>query len=188
MMKRWSLLFMVSFVFCGSLQAANVDLKKTWLRWKGEKVTGFHEGPLKIKKASLKIEKGIIKEGTFIVDMNSIGCDDMEKGKWRDKLLGHLKSDDFFSVKKFQTSVLKIKDSKPLKNGDLKVMGTLLIKGIEKPISFLAKKEGNGFKGELVFTRTHYDIKYKSGSFFKNLGDKMIYDDVKLSFLVNLKK
>ena len=147
----------------------------------------FPRRSFKVKTASLKVEKGVIKEGQFIVDMDSIGCDDMEEGKWRTKLIGHLKSDDFFSVKKFKTSVLKIKGSKALSNGDLKVKASLVIKGIEKPVHFVAKKVAKGFKGELVFNRTKYDIKYRSGSIFKNLGDKMIYDDVKLSFLVKLK-
>ena len=129
----------------------------------------------------------MIKEGTIIVDMDSLGCDDMKEGKWRTKLLGHLKSDDFFSVKKFKTSVLRVKGSKLLPSGDLKVNGSLVIKGIEKPIEFIAKKVGGNFKGELVFNRTHYNIKFNSGSFFKNLGDKMIYDSVKLSFLIKLK-
>lgn len=32
--------------------------------------------------------------------------------------------------------------------------------------------------------RTKYDIKFKSGSFFENLGDKAIYDDFRIG--VNL--
>ncbi|MBG08895.1 MAG: lipid-binding protein [Halobacteriovoraceae bacterium] len=187
MMRKWSLLLVVSYFMSLNLQAANIDLKKSWLRWRAEKVTGFHEGPIKIKTASLKFEKGLIKKGTFIVDMDSLSSDDMEEGKWRNKLIGHLKSDDFFSVKKFKTAVLKINDSKKLPSGDLKVKGSLLIKGINKPVEFVAKKTGPGFKGDLVFNRTHYDIKYRSSSFFKNLGDKVIYDNVKLSFLIKLK-
>ena len=187
MIKKWSLPLLVSFFVCLNLHASNIDLKKSWLRWKATKVTGFHEGPIKIKAASVELEKGLIKKGQFIVDMDSLSCDDMEEGKWRTKLIGHLKSDDFFSVKKFRTAVLKINGSKALQNGDLKVKGDLLIKGIKKPIEFIVKKTSLGLKGDLTFNRTHYDIKYRSKSFFKNLGDKVIYDNVKLSFLVKLK-
>lgn len=187
MMNKWHLPLLVSFFVCLNLQAANIDLKKSWLRWKADKVTGFHEGPIKIKTASLQFEKGLIKKGKFIVDMDTLSSDDMAEGKWRTKLIEHLKSDDFFSVKKFKTAVLKIKGSKVVANGDLKVKGELLIKGINKPVEFIAKKVRSGFKGDLVFNRTHYDIKYRSSSFFKNLGDKVIYDNVKLSFLIKLK-
>ena len=176
------LLFSVSSGF-----SVEIDLKKSWLRWKGEKVTGNHFGPLKLEKVSLDVKKGLISGGEFVVDMDSIDCEDMT-GKWKKKLVTHLKSDDFFSVKKYKTSTLKLLGSKKLKNGDLKVKGLLKIKGIEKPINFVVRKKGISYIGDLVFDRTKYDIRYKSGSFFKGLGDKMIYDNVKLSFAIQLKK
>ena len=187
MIGKWSLPILVSFFVCLNLQASNIDLEKSWLRWKATKVTGSHEGPIKIKTASVELEKGLIKKGQFIVDMDTLSSDDMKEGKWRTKLIDHLKSDDFFSVKKFKTAVLNIKGSKALPNGDLKVKGSLIIKGVSKPVEFIAKKAGPNFKGDLIFDRTHYNIKYGSSSFFKNLGDKVIHDDVKLSFLIKLK-
>ena len=35
-------------------------------------------------------------------------------------------------------------------------------------------------KAKLVFDRSKYDVRYGSGSFFENLGDKLILDDIEL--------
>jgi len=185
MFKKIIVVFL--FFFTMNAFSAGIDLKKSWLRWKGDKVTGSHFGPLQFKKGHLDVKEGLIKGGEFVVDMNSIDCEDME-GKWKKKLLAHLKSDDFFSVKKFATSRLKLLSSQKLEKGGLKVKALLTIKGVERPVSFIAKRLGNKYVGDLTFDRTTYDIKYKSGSFFKELGDKMIYDNVKLSFSIQFKK
>mgnify|MGYP006145340657 CR=1 FL=1 len=37
-------------------------------------------------------------------------------------------------------------------------------------------------KGKLVIDRTKYDIKFRSGNFFKDLGDTLIYNDFELDF------
>ena len=34
--------------------------------------------------------------------------------------------------------------------------------------------------GQITFDRTKFEIKYRSGSYFEDLADKMIYDEVKL--------
>jgi hypothetical protein len=179
-------LILLFFFSLSNAFSVEVNLKKSWLRWKGEKVTGHHFGPLKLKKVSLNLEGDLIKGGEFIVDMDSIDSDDMD-GKWKKKLVSHLKSDDFFFVKKYKTSTLKLIGSKKLKDDVLQVQGILKIKGIEKPISFVVRKKEKTYTGKLVFDRTKYNIKYKSGSFFKELGDKMIYDNVQLSFSIQLK-
>lgn len=35
--------------------------------------------------------------------------------------------------------------------------------------------------GDMIFDRTKYDIKYRSGNYFENLAEKLIYDDVHLN-------
>jgi hypothetical protein len=34
------------------------------------------------------------------------------------------------------------------------------------------------WKAKLVFDRSKYEVRFRSGSFFENLGDKLIYDDI----------
>ncbi len=46
------------------------------------------------------MKDGLIIGGTFIVNMKSLNVQDLT-GEWKEKLEGHLRSDDFFSVEKF---------------------------------------------------------------------------------------
>ena len=40
--------------------------------------------------------------------------------------------------------------------------------------------DSGSYKALLVFDRSKYDVQYRSGSFFENLGDRLILDDVEL--------
>ena len=76
------------------------------------------------------------------------------------------------------------------KNGNnYNIAALLTIKGITNPIAFDASFDmvGKGFSAnaKIVIDRTKWDVKYGSGSFFENLGDKMILDEI--SFEVSLK-
>jgi len=37
---------------------------------------------------------------------------------------------------------------------------------------------------EVIFDRSLYDVRYGSGKFFDNLGDRLIYDEISLDVLV----
>lgn len=151
-----------------------INLAKSSFTWKGSKITGdFHSGPIKMKKAILEDGKG-----EFIADMNSIDETTLE-GEWKDKFLGHIKSDDFFSVAKYPTASLKVEK---LEKGNL--YGKLTIKNKTHDVKIPYVKKDGVYSGELVFDRTKYDMIYGSGNFFKNLGDKVIKDEVSLKFKV----
>jgi polyisoprenoid-binding protein YceI len=178
-MKRiiFSLIFTLSF----SCLAVDVDLKKSSFTWKGTKVTGKHLGTVGLKSAKLVDKKGTLESGNFIIDLKTIAVTDLE-GEWKQKLEGHLKSKDFFNISKFPTAKL---DVTSLKNG--KLIGSLTIKGKKNPISASYNKKEKTYSGTLKFDRTKFDMIYKSGNFFKDLGDKMIYNDVEVEFKVVLK-
>jgi len=177
-MKTFKSLITALFVLGASFGfSQSVDIAKSTLKWTGEKVTGSHWGYISLKSATLKATDKTIESGTFVIDMTSITCSDLEDKEYNDKLVGHLKSDDFFGVDTYKTSTLKIKSATPFKNGEATVKADLTIKGKTLPIEFVAKKAGNGYTAKLVVNRAKYDIKYGSGSFFDDLGDKMIYDD-----------
>ena len=53
----------------------------------------------------------------------------------------------------------------------------MTIKETTLPIEFTAQKNDNWLMAEIVIDRSKYDIRYGSGSFFDDLGDKTIYDD-----------
>lgn len=164
-----------------------VDAGKSKVVWVGKKVTGKHEGTVNVKSGSLKYDGSNLSGGEFVIDMTSINTTDLS-GEWKSKLDAHLKNDDFFSVNKHKTAKLVIKDAQFGKGGHWDVTGDLTIKGVTKPVMFKANITQKGStlmaKADIKFNRTAYGVKYKSGKFFKNLGDKMIYDDVELK--VNL--
>ena len=118
--------------------------------------------------------------GEFVVDMTSIVVTDLEAGKGKEKLEGHLKSADFFGVESNPTSKLVFTSVKPMNDNSYTVTGDLTIKGITKPVTLVVSMFENKASATLKIDRTKYDIKYGSGSFFDNLGDKAIYDDFDL--------
>ena len=97
------------------------------------------------------------------------------------KLVGHLKSDDFFGVENYPTAQFVLKRSEKLANNDYSIYGDLTIKGITHHLEFKVSKlktnDGLIFKGSVVVDRTNYNIRYGSGKFFDSLGDNLIYDD-----------
>jgi polyisoprenoid-binding protein YceI len=163
------------------------DTSKTTLSWLGEKVTGQHNGTLKLQSGWINWKDNKIESGEFTIDMVSI-----KEATGNARLEGHLKSDDFFAVGKFPTARLVLTGSDSFEKGSAVVKGTLTIKGITNPIEFKSnmqkKDEGVWFYSNISVDRTKYDVKYGSGSFFDNLGDKVIYDEFKLKVALFVKK
>jgi polyisoprenoid-binding protein YceI len=166
-------------------QNFNVDNSKSSIVWEGKKVTGAHNGNISIKEGSFVVYDGTITAGDFIIDMNSITCNDISDPKTNEKLVGHLKSEDFFNSEEFPEAHLAIEMGKHTEMNNHKLTGKITIKGITQPINFDAELSTNGnnieAKAKITIDRTKFDIKYGSGSFFSKLGDKMIYDDFTLT-------
>jgi hypothetical protein len=161
-----------------------IDIDKSTVIWMGKKVTGAHEGTVKLKSGNLEMEDGVLVGGQFDIDMNTIKNTDIGGGGAA-KLEGHLKSDDFFGVENHPVAKLVITDvSAKGTLGDYKVVADLTIKGITKSIKFYTNLSDTAATAEIIIDRTDFDVRYGSGSFFDNLGDKTIYDEFTLK--VNL--
>jgi polyisoprenoid-binding protein YceI len=180
----------VAMAFTNNLEDGNytVSLKQSKVEWVGKKVTGQHNGTVAIKSGSLMIKDGMLKGGEFTIDMTTITSTDLE-GEYQQKLNGHLKSADFFGVEKYPESKFVISNvAANGKNGRFTVTGNITIKETTKEINFDAQlvNSGNGIVAvaDIVIDRSEFDVRYGSGSFFDDLGDKTIYDDFTLS--VNL--
>jgi len=163
------------------LKTVKVDPSASTVTWAGHKVTGSHEGTIDLKSGSFELENNQITGGSFILDMTSIKNTDLSFGQGR-SLVGHLKSDDFFSVKTYPTAQFVVTESTPAKmERSFNITGDLTIKGTTHPISFVAQlettKKGVVCTAQLKVDRTLYDVKYGSGKFFSDLGDKMIDDE-----------
>lgn len=185
--------FFISFLAQGiSFSQKNVDSfnllpDKSKFEWEGKKVLGAHNGIVKFLSGSLQTKNNLMSGGEFVVDMTTISNTDIEDKEYSDKLVKHLKSEDFFNVPKYQKSFFKITKIEPYidtenSNINFKIYGDMKIKGIKKPISFPAiiRFEDNGIYARAKFSidRTKWKIKYKSASIFSDLGDKFIYDDI----------
>ena len=159
-------------------QNLTLDINKSQLKWKGKEITTKeHYGSLVFKSGYLTLKNNKPYSGKFIVDMTSLKNEDLPED-YRGRLEGHLKSDDFFSIDKFPESTLEIKSSSKIDKSEFEVKGELTIKGIKHPISFTMKKNNDEWKSNLIFDRSKYDVRFRSGTFFENLGDQLIYDDI----------
>lgn len=176
----------------GPEDEASVDVKSSYIVWKGYKVTGSHYGKIMIKSGALEFTDGMLSGGSFEIDMNSITCEDLQGGT-NAKLVGHLKSDDFFSAATHPVATFTITRVTPKGTpGDYKIIGDLTIKGITSEIKFyanVADMDGEvKASGDITVDRSLYNVRFGSNSFFGNLGDKTIYDDFELSVNLVAKK
>ena len=172
-----------SLMFSMSLAAqSTLNTLESSLKWEGKKITGSgHNGSLTFLDSEVKLENGSIMSGVFTVDMTTLTCDDLTADQGKANLEGHLKSDDFFSVEKFNKATLTIFS---VENSN--ATGVLTIKDISHPIEFKLTKNKDTYSADLVFDRSKYNVKYASGNFFKNLGDKLILDEIELSAQLKL--
>ena len=113
--------------------------------------------------------------------MTSLVCTDLKAGEGKEKIEGHLKSEDFFGTEKFQTSKIVFKKVVASGKNSYTVTADLSIKEKTNPITFELTVIGNNAAAALKVDRTKYDIKYGSGSFFDNLGDRAISDEFELN-------
>lgn len=186
MIKKQLLLVALAFMVSGavSAQALKANAEKSELKWIGKKVTGQHTGHIKLADGVLSINDNKIASGTFNIDMKSITDDDLTDAGWNAKLIGHLKSDDFFGVEKFPLATLVITESSAFMNNQAEIKGKLTIKGITNPIAFNVTRNGNTFTANIAVDRSKFDVRYGSGSFFENLGDKVIDDIFTLDVVI----
>ncbi len=165
-------------------QTKTINTAKSQVKWIGEKVTGQHDGNVELSSGMLILDKQKVVGGTFTIAMNTITVTDITEDQGKGKLEEHLKAEDFFNTAKFKDAKLVFKTVAPKANQIYSVTADLTIKGITNPVTFDLKANSTTASTTFKIDRTKYDIKYKSGNFFENLGDKAIYDDFTIS--VNL--
>jgi polyisoprenoid-binding protein YceI len=175
----------IAMAFTTGVQEYKVDKTQSKLTWIGRKVTGEHTGSISIADGKLLSDGKAITGGSFDIDMASITCVDLTVQVYNKKLIGHLQSDDFFSTQKFPKATFVITKVTSLTKDQYNVKGNLTIKGITKELEFPATVQHTGnqikAKAKIMVDRTKYDIKYGSGSFFDNLGDKAISDQFEMN-------
>ena len=163
-----------------------IQKESSTVNWTGKKVLGLHTGSINISRGKIDISNGKINSSEVVIDMTSLTITDIADPKTLQDFRNHLWNDDFFSIETFHTSALKIRDGELVGNNEYKLVGQLTIKDITRPITFRARIEiltdSLYSTGELLIDRTLFNIRYGSGKFIDNLGDKLIYDEFVLQF------
>ena len=170
----------------GSYNLLADSSKFSWLGT--ELTTKTHFGSLRAQSGNLKIDKGGEVVGNIIIDMQSILVEDL-KGRSKEVLENHLKSDDFFGTENFPTATLEFRSLNRNDNDGGQIFnGNLTIKGITNEVEFSAKliKQTPLLHavGKLVFDRSKYNVRFRSGSFFDDLGDKLILDEIEVDIIL----
>ncbi|MEM6345880.1 MAG: YceI family protein [Bacteroidota bacterium] len=176
--------------------AVSYAIEGSSLGWLAKKVTGQHNGSINVSNGEIKVESGAITAGNFTIDMKTITVLDIPADNENNgKLAGHLNSPDFFNTDSFPTADFAITKVTALENNpdaNHIVYGNLTIKGITQEISFPAMVSiaDDALTAKAVFSidRTLWDIRYGSGKFFEDLGDKTIYDEFELTVDLNAKR
>ena len=176
-----------AFMITPATQSVEINAANSQIVWNASKVTGTHTGTIQLSKGSLEFKNSKLSGGEFVIDMTTINTTDLE-GEWKQKLDGHLKSDDFFGVEKFETASLKITAAKSTGKDSYNVTGDITIKGITQSVSFPATVTSDMATAKITLDRTKFNVRYGSNSFFDNLGDKAIHDEFTLDISLALKK
>jgi polyisoprenoid-binding protein YceI len=151
--------------------------------WTGSKVTGKHEGSFAKFTGKVDFSPGKVETSkiSLEIDMDSVTTD-------QDKLVGHLKSPDFFDVAKFPKATFV---SKEIKAGGTAgathtISGDLTLHGVTKTISFPANVTiaGDTFKATSEFSINRKDF----GLNYPGKADDLIRDDVVLKLSIDAKK
>jgi polyisoprenoid-binding protein YceI len=157
------------------------------IEWTGYKPTGQHNGTIKVETGVFTVNDGKLESGSFIIDMNSLKDVDGSA-----KLEGHLKSADFFDVEKYASAGFEVTGFEMV-DGKSMLSGNLTLKDVKNNVTFPVSTSVEGDMFTLtseMFTidRSKWNVKYGSKSFFDDLGDKFINDDIELKVTVKAKK
>jgi len=187
-----SLCIIALFSFTNHTNKVNANTNNSTVYWTGSKPAGSHSGNVSLKNGYLLFDHGRLVGGNFTIDMTSITCTDLEPDRGGNKLVGHLKNEDFFDVDKFPEANLNITKVKKLNDQEYEMTGDMTIKGITKKIDFNTeiKLTGRSYTAvsKLIIDRTEWGIEYSSKKVLGALADKFIYDDMELDiFLVSEK-
>ncbi len=165
------------------LQAKELSIESAVIRWTGAMPAKAHHGQIQAKCVDASIgDSGQIESLNIVLDMTSIEVKDMEPGKDRDKLIKHLKSEDFFYVTQFPEARFEF-----VKMEGANMMGEIEIRGVKKAIQVPVdvKKSDHGawlLTGVFTFDRQDFNVNYQNSGWFGMAKDKLIYDDVDVKF------
>lgn len=143
------------------LTSYNVLTDYSKVEWVGSKKSGYHSGSFKVKSGDVKFDGNKLAGGKFVIDMTSLAL----IGEDAPKFVEHLKSNDFFGTASFSEATFEISNVEYVNETDVKISGSLNLKGIAVTISFPAvirNADDKHFFAQAFFSidRTLWGINY----------------------------
>jgi polyisoprenoid-binding protein YceI len=168
-------------------QKLEVNPEASSVEWHGKKIGKDHVGNIQLESGVFELKENQIVEGKFVIDMTTITNTDLKNEVYNQRLVGHLKSDDFFGVEAYPTAHFVITQSTKFSDEKATITGDITIKGKTERISFDVLRSGESYSSRVEIDRSKFDVRYDSNSFFDNLGDKAIDDIFTLNINLVLK-
>ncbi|MDQ5958044.1 MAG: hypothetical protein QG665_390 [Patescibacteria group bacterium] len=175
-----------------------LSTSETKIEWTGTKtlIADYKDtGTIGLKSGSFTLADGNVASGTIVFDMKTIaGTETSNKTIPITNLATHLMSPDFFDVAKYPTATFVVTEAEVVGGsaGAFILTGDLELKGVKNEIQIpikLADADGQvAASGVFTIDRTKWGIKYGSGKFFKDLGDKVIADNIDIQFVATAAK
>ncbi|MSM39572.1 MAG: sulfurtransferase [Geobacter sp.] len=172
-----------------------IDATASVLEWTGRNINNRHYGRVPLQEGELVITGGGLRQGSVTLDMTGIINLDLKNEGYRQMLVNHLKSEDFFDVARYPVATMVLKGWEPIPEAspgtpDHLVRGELTIKGVTRPLTLPATvmpQEDGSVKAQALFAfdRTDWNITYGSGKLFEKLGMHLVHDriDIELFFV-----
>lgn len=153
--------------------------------WKGKAAFNAYalSGTVQLASAEFAGSAKELSAASMLMDMRSIQSDNA-------RLIQHLKSKDFFEVKRYKQAAFRMNSKLTLQEGKQEISGDLTIKDSTHPISFPVelKQEGGHWiiVGLMSIDRTQYGITFNSPTYFEKLKEQAIADEFELSFSLTI--
>jgi len=154
--KATILLFVVLFQYAARAQQTyQLDVKKSKILWDNGKTMGGHHGYMLFNSGTFDFTpRNIIGNGSFIINMNSMGAtdgDDAHNAVVKKKL----RADNYFAMDKYPTATMNVMQVIPIGySTTYKIIGDLTIKGVTNPVEFTATliTKGNTLTAKAITT------------------------------------
>jgi polyisoprenoid-binding protein YceI len=171
-----------------------VDAEKSVVEWTGRNINNRHHGRIAISGGEVILANGRPMSGRFVLDMNTITNLDLQDESWRDMLLRHLKSDDFFDVERYPAATFELHGAAEIADAtpgtpNMEITGAITIKEMSRSICFPAiieAQEDGSLKAQAVLSldRTLWNVHYGSGKLYERLGMHLVNDLISIELFI----
>lgn len=171
-----------------------IDVERSVVEWSGRNINNRHHGRITLSAGEVVLKNGRPKSGHFVLDMKTITNVDLQDENWRDLLLRHLMSEDFFDVEHFPAVIFELRGAAEIAactpgTPNMEIAGSLTIKETAHPLCFpaiVAVQEDGSIKAQasLNFDRTLWNVCYGSGKLYERLGMHLVNDLVSVDLFI----